>query len=116
MLRGSQQTQAQIPGVHLLAAYRETAGCVVHQTRVDDRTNEAKAALELLAHLVLEKAVITGDAIFCQKELCAKIVARKGDYLFVVKENQPALKEALVAAFSEPISPLRTQLVARPTA
>ena len=61
----------------------------------------------LLASLILEGAVVTGDAISCQKELCADVVEHKGDYLFVVKDNQPSLKGGNAEAFEMPVSPLR---------
>ena len=51
-----------IPGVHLLAAYAHEAQVVLGQLRVDAKTNEHKAALELLAVLPLKGAVVTADA------------------------------------------------------
>jgi len=106
-LRGTQSKQApEAPGLHLLSAFLQTPGCTLTQLPVDCKTNEPKAALELLAELVLENALIAGDAIFCQKELCAEIGKRKGDYFFVVKDNQPSLKAAIAEAFETPVSPL----------
>jgi predicted transposase YbfD/YdcC len=75
------------------------------QVRVDEKTNEAKAALELLRSLVLEGRVITGDAMFCQRELCQEIIDSGGHYFFVVKDNQPTLKEAITAEFQAAFSP-----------
>jgi hypothetical protein len=105
-LCGSQQG-AEAPGVHLLSVFVREPGCTLAQLRVDQKTNEAKAAVELLASLILEGAVVSGDAIFCQKELCAEVVDHKGDYLFVVKDNQPTLKATITEAFETPVSPLR---------
>jgi predicted transposase YbfD/YdcC len=56
----------------------------------------------------LEGAIITGDAIFCQREICQTIKDRKGDYLFVVKDNQPELKADIAESFGE-LSPLGTR-------
>ncbi|MGD9855606.1 MAG: transposase family protein [Planctomycetaceae bacterium] len=64
---------------------------VLSQCRVDQKTNEHKAALDLLKSMVLEGQVIVGDAMFCQRDLCAQIVDAGGDYFFPVKENQPTL-------------------------
>ena len=111
-LCGSQRKQSETPGVHLLSAFLQQAGCTLTQIRVDRKTNEPKAALELVAQLILENTVIVGDAIFCQKELCTAITQQKGDYLFVVKDNQPTLKAAIAEAFQTPISPLRTEALA----
>ena len=79
--------------VHLLSLLDQATGCVLSQTRVDAKTNEAKAALDLLEGLVLKGRVITGDAMFCQREICQRIQDRGGHYFFVVKDNQPTLKE-----------------------
>lgn len=85
--------------VHLLALLDQHTGCVLSQSRVDAKTNEHKGALELLKTLVLEGRVITDDAIFCQRDVCQEIRDGGGHYFFVVKDNQPALKESLAAEF-----------------
>jgi predicted transposase YbfD/YdcC len=91
--------------VHLLALLDQRTGCVLSQSRVDAKTNEHKAALELLKTLVLEGRVITGDAMFCQREVCQAIRNRGGHYFFVVKDNQPELKAAIAAEFKAAFSP-----------
>jgi hypothetical protein len=90
-LRGSADGQA--PGVHLLAAYAPQAKAVLAQMRVDAKTNEHKAALSLLGVLPLVGKIITGDAMFAQKEVAEKIREGGGDYVLVVKDNQKELKE-----------------------
>ncbi|REJ83307.1 MAG: ISAs1 family transposase [Planctomycetota bacterium] len=97
--------------VHLLAAVDHQTGCVLSQCRVDAKTNEHKAALELLKEMVLEGQVVVGDAMFCQRDLCEEIVDSGGDYLFPVKENQPGLLREIkqeLATDSVAFSPLRT--------
>jgi len=102
-LCGSLERHAR--AVHLLSAMDHRTGCTLSQTRVDAQTNEAKAALELLLGLVLKGRVVTGDAMFCQREICQQVLQQGGDYLFVVKDNQPALKEAIAAEFRAAFSP-----------
>jgi predicted transposase YbfD/YdcC len=63
------------------------------------------AALALLEQLPLEGAIVTGDAIFCQREICRTITGGHGDYLFVVKDNQPELKADIAESFGD-LSPL----------
>lgn len=111
-LRGSQRRSGEVPGVHLLSAYQQEAGCVLAQCRVDEKTNEHKAALDLIDALILKEAVLVGDAIFCQKEVAQAVCEADGDYLLVVKDNQASLKEAISAAFAPPSSPLGAQRVA----
>jgi hypothetical protein len=97
--------QAHERAVHLLALLDQRSGCVLSQSRVDAKTNEHKGALEILLTLVLEGRVITGDAIFCQREVCEEVRGRGGHYFFVVKDNQPTLKEAIAAEFKAAFSP-----------
>src|SRR5262249_17409829 len=87
----------QLPAVHLLAAFSHRLGLPLAQTEVDPSTNEAKAVLPLLRSLVLEGKVITGDALFCQREICEQVGAQRGDYVLLVKDNQPSLQEAIAA-------------------
>jgi predicted transposase YbfD/YdcC len=46
--------------------------------------------------------LLTGDALYCQHELCAQVLAAGGDYLVTVKENQPTLYAAIALLFAEP--------------
>jgi hypothetical protein len=85
--------------VHLLALVDHRTGYVLSQSRVDEKTNEHKAALPLLKEMVLRGRVIVGDAMFCQREVCQQIVDSGGDYLVAVKENQPALLREISLEF-----------------
>ena len=90
--------------VHLLSLVAHEAGLTIAQTTVPrgglDKTNEHKAALRLLKGVVLEGRLITGDAMFCQRDLSQQILDAKGHYLWVVKENQPSLLADIRAAFA----------------
>jgi hypothetical protein len=92
-LRGSRPATPELPGVHRIAAFAPQIQGVLAQLRVDAQTNEHQAALELLDILPRrpEGHVITGDAMFCQKDICEKVLERGDDYLFTVKANQPSL-------------------------
>ena len=107
-LRGSLTPHAA--AVHLLAAMDQATGCILGQSRVDAKTNEHKAARELLAGLALRGRVITGDAMFCQRDLSSQVVAAGGHYLWKVDDNQPSLKEAIASAFGPACSPLHGAL------
>jgi hypothetical protein len=86
--------------VHLLAAVDHHTGCALSQCRVDEKTNEHKAALELLQTLVLEGRVIVGDAMFCQRELCQQILDTGGHYFLAVKGNQAGLEREINLALA----------------
>jgi len=102
-LRGSQGHQ--LPGVHLLAAYSRDVEAVIAQLRVPGKTNEHKTALKLLQLIPLKGTLITGDAAFTQRDLCAAVVQGQGDYFLSVKDNQPTLEADIRAAFSPAFSP-----------
>jgi hypothetical protein len=102
-LRGSQGHQ--LPGVPLLAAYCRDVEAVIAQLAVPGKTNEHKTALELLKLIPLKGTLITGDAAFTQRDLCAAVVAGEGDYFLTVKENQPTLEADIRAAFVPAFSP-----------
>lgn len=112
-LRGS--ATYQLPGVHLLAAYAPRVAAVIAQVRVAKKTNEHKAALELLGILPLAGKVVTGDAMFCHADVCAKIREKGGDYLWTVKDNQPQLHYDIACLFAESsaFSPLPTATTAQ---
>jgi hypothetical protein len=102
-LRGS--ATAQAAGVHLLAAFSASLQGVIGQLAVAPEANEITAALHLLKTLPLRGAVITGDAMFTQTEICRTIIDGGGDYFLTVKDNQPTLKADIALAFG-PDSPL----------
>ena len=67
-------TDVQLPGVHLLAAYAHEADVVLRQLPVDAKTNEHKAALELLGVLPLRGKVVSGDARFTHRDFCDEVI------------------------------------------
>jgi hypothetical protein len=99
-LRGTRE--GGMPAAHLVSAYAVDRGAVVAQLRVDAKTNEHKAALELLGILPLQGKVVTGDAMFTHRDFCSAVVAGGGDYLLTVKENQPRLLADITACFARP--------------
>lgn len=102
--RGSRD--GETPGVHLVSAYAPDVKAVLAQLRVDAKTNEHKAALELLGVLPIKGKVISGDAIFTQRDLCAEVIKGGGDYILPAKDNQPTLVQDVAAAFAEPVAGL----------
>ena len=98
--RGSRD--GDTPGVHLVSAYAPDVKAVLAQLRVDAKTNEHKAALELLGVLPVQGKVLTGDAMFTHRDVCAAVLEGGGDYVLPVKENQPTLSKDIAAVFAEP--------------
>jgi predicted transposase YbfD/YdcC len=108
--------------VHALAAFVHDRGIVLAQEPIDaspqtpadastdstDRPTAGKAEAELsvapslIRRVDWQGRVLTGDALFCQRSLCNLVVGFGGDYLLVVKENQPTLYEDIRLLFDPP--------------
>jgi predicted transposase YbfD/YdcC len=86
---------------HIVSAFSTDLGIVFGQERVEQKSNEITAIPELLEALYLEGFLVSIDAMGCQKEIARKIVAKGGDYLLMVKGNQPGLLESVSVAFTE---------------
>ena len=99
----------EYPALHLLAAYCSEISSVIKQTAVGPNTNEIAAAKEILFDMPLKGKFITGDAIFCQKEICGIILKNEGDYIFIVKGNQKQLLGDIKAVFKKHSFPLYAQ-------
>jgi len=67
-----------VPGLHLLAAYAHEAQATIAQMAVDAKTNEHKQAMQMLDLLPLGGKIVTGDAMFCQRDLSEQVLQKKG--------------------------------------
>ena len=86
--------------LHLVSAWATANGLSLGQVAVDEKSNEITAIPKLLELLDLNGALVTIDAMGCQKAIAAKIIERKGNYILTVKENQEHLLEDIQAAIS----------------
>jgi predicted transposase YbfD/YdcC len=89
----------QTKGLHLLAAYLPDEGIVLCQIEVGSKENEIVAAPRLLKSIDLKGKVLTGDAMFAQRELSRQVVECGGDYVWTVKDNQASLRSDIAALF-----------------
>jgi predicted transposase YbfD/YdcC len=98
--------KGQTQGVHLMAAYLPQLGVVLAQVAVESKENEIVAAPKVLQQIDLRGLVVVGDAMQTQRELSVEIVAGGGDYLWLVKGNQPQVLTDLELLFEpEPTPP-----------
>ena len=97
-LRGTIRA-GQTHGRHLLAAYLPAEGWVLYQVEVVNKENEISAAPRVLNRLDLRGKVVTGDAMFAQRELSRQIVEAGGDYVWTVKDNQSTLRQDIELLF-----------------
>jgi predicted transposase YbfD/YdcC len=79
--------------LHLVSAWASRQRLVLGQQAVDGKSNEINAIPLLLERLELTGALVTIDAIGCQREIARAIRARGADYLFALKDNWPTLAE-----------------------
>jgi len=97
-LRGS--ARGELKGLHLVSAWATANALSLGQVAVDAKSNEIPAIPRLLELLDIHGALVTVDAMGCQKEIAAAIVAGGGDFVLTVKDNQPTLLARLQAAFA----------------
>ena len=100
-LRGSRGRKGGLGCLHTVSVWAAEAGLTLGQVAVGDKSNEITAIPRLLELLDLSGALVSIDAMGCQKEVARQIVEAGGDYLLAVKENQPTLHEEIRACFSE---------------
>lgn len=86
--------------LHVVSAWAAENRLFLGQEVVDEKSNEITAIPKLLAVLELTGAIVTIDAMGCQKEIAAKIREKKADYVLAVKGNQEHLEEDVIAAFA----------------
>jgi predicted transposase YbfD/YdcC len=99
-LRGSRQQGAAL--THLLSAVSHHLGLTLGQVAVPAKTNETTAIHTLLRQLPLAGQVVTMDALLTQQAIARAVTAAGADYVMVVKDNQPSLREAIATAFADP--------------
>jgi predicted transposase YbfD/YdcC len=104
--RGRLQYEAGDCPVHALTAFCHDHGVVLAHEPIehgaDQAAGELTVAPTLIARVAWRGRVFTGDALFCQRALCQQVVAADGDYLLLVKENQPTLYHAIQLLFDPP--------------
>ncbi len=79
--------------IHLVSAFAGQARWVLTQQAVAEKSNEITAIPDLLSLLDLEGAVVSADAMGCQKAIAQTIIAGQADYVLALKENHPTLYE-----------------------
>jgi predicted transposase YbfD/YdcC len=87
--------------LHLISAWATANSLSLGQLAVDEKSNEIPAIPKLLEMLNVHGALVTIDAMGCQKEIAAKIVELGGDYVLPVKDNQPALLADIQECFAK---------------
>ncbi len=99
-LRESYDTYRNKAAIHMVSAWSSTNQIVLGQTKVDDKSNEITAIPTLLDLLELKGAIVSIDAMGCQKEIAQQIIDKGAEYILALKGNQSELNEQVKAHFN----------------
>jgi predicted transposase YbfD/YdcC len=95
-LRGSHDKSCDKSALHSVSAWACNLRMCIAIKSVDDKSNEIPAVQALIDMLDLEGAVVTADAMNCQRETAAKVIEKQGDYLLIAKGNQDTLQAEIM--------------------
>lgn len=95
--------------LHLVSAWASQNHLTLGQVAVGDKSNEITAIPRLLQILQLHGAIVTIDAIGCQKDIAAQVRDQGGDYVLAVKDNQPRLLEDIQEALTQHLDRLEAE-------
>ena len=90
-LRRSHDSKAKLGPLHVVSAWASVSGITLGQMATDQKSNEITAIPQLLDLIDIEDTIITIDAAGCQKNIAAKIIDKKADYVLALKGNQKKL-------------------------
>ena len=99
-LCGSYKDSDKKTAIHIVSAWCDENSIVLGQYKTEEKSNEITAIPELLNLIDIKGAIVTIDAMGCQKTIAKKITDHQGDYILAVKGNQPHLYEDVKKIFS----------------
>jgi predicted transposase YbfD/YdcC len=79
--------------IHMVSAFAARQRLVLGQVEVEDKSNEIVAIPKLLDMLAIEGAIVTIDAMGCQRGIAQKVIDKKADYVLALKGNQGSLRD-----------------------
>jgi len=92
-MRRSGNKRSGKAAIHLVSAFAARQRLVLGQVKVAEKSNEIIAIPKLLDMLAIEGAIVTIDAMGCQREIAKQIIDKKADYVLALKGNQGSLRE-----------------------
>jgi predicted transposase YbfD/YdcC len=92
-LRRSYQKKGGKAPIHMVSAFAARQRLVLGQVKVADKSNEIVAIPALLDMMAIEGAIVTINAMGCQRNIAEKILDKKADYVLALKGNQSTLRE-----------------------
>jgi predicted transposase YbfD/YdcC len=104
-LRRSLDSASKKAAIHMVSAWSQQNRLVLGQVKVDEKSNEITAIPKLLERLDIAGAVVTIDAMGCQKKIAEQIVSQGGDYVLSLKGNQGNLLDDVDTYFKSTLAP-----------
>lgn len=99
-LRHSYETAKEQKPLHLVSAWVAEHHLCLGQVATEEKSNEITAIPELLEQIEIQGAIVTIDAMGCQKKIASQISDQEGDFVIAVKGNQPTLFETIQSFFN----------------
>lgn len=100
-LRRSYQKKGAKAPIHMVSAFAARQRLVIGQIKVAEKSNEIVAIPKLLDLLAIERAIVSIDAIGCQRDIAKKIIDKNADYVLALKGNQTSLREDVEVFIAE---------------
>ena len=94
---------------YIVSAWASNNGLTLGQVKVNDKSNEITAIPELLRALELKGCIVTLDAMGCQKDIAARIIAKQADYVLALKGNHATIHEEVKEYFDAAVPPCAIQ-------
>lgn len=94
---GSYDSHSNKLANHIVSAYVCSNAISLGQEAIAEKSNEITAIPKLIDKIDIKNAVISIDAMGCQRAIATKIVANGGNYFLAVKENQKELYQQMVS-------------------
>jgi predicted transposase YbfD/YdcC len=79
--------------IHMVSAFAARQRLVLGQVKVAEKSNEIVAIPKLLEMMAIEGAIVTIDAMGCQRDIAQKVIDKKADYVLALKGNQGSLRD-----------------------
>lgn len=100
-LRGTQDSPTLNPTLHLVSLFVAEEGIILAQQPTENKSNEITAIPKVLDQINIQGAIITSDAMGCQKDIAKKICENGADYVLALKENQQSLSDEVENYFTQ---------------
>lgn len=90
-IRSTSKTDKPHSALQIITAYLTESGVVLGQEKIREKTNEIPVLHQMLEYMNIEGKTITADALHCQRQTCAKIIEKQGNYVLGLRKNQKTL-------------------------